>query len=178
MSSFFITMKKNIFLLAIFICFFVSCTTTETLLSNVSPEGGQIIFLRPFSVKTDSSFFKEVILDVTVHIKDGEVFSDPVLNYTVIQPIYADFNLDNLSVGFICDDLKVVPLQKKLLYKNILKNKQLEVRYTSTIDKDAFTVLLENREVCNVLFTDSDSYEEVISSKDLKERLFKLTIVM
>ena len=62
--------------------------------------------------------------------------------------------------------------------KNILKNKQLEVRYTSTIDKDAFTVLLENREVCNVLFTDSDSYEEVISSKDLKERLFKLTIVM
>ena len=101
-----------------------------------------------------------------------------MLNYTVIQPIYADFNLDNLSVGFICDDLKVVPLQKKLLYKNILKNKQLEVRYTSTIDKDAFTVLLENREVCNVLFTDSDSYEEVISSKDLKERLFKLTIVM
>lgn len=171
-------MKKRILLIGLLILGLFSCKSTDNLITNVSPDGGQINFLRPFSIKTENKEIKNFSMDITTKIKDGTFLTDPVMNYTFTKAVSSNLDIENIRVGIACGDKELYPTTKSLLYKNIAKDKFLEVRQTSTLDKTIFLEMINSNEPLSILIIYTDGTKEVIKSTELESRINNLKIVL
>lgn len=171
-------MKKIILLVALLTFGLISCKTTDTLLTNVAADGAQVNFLRPFSVDTENKLIEDLSMDFTLKTKNGEILNNPTLNYTFRKKVASNIDVENVKVGLICGDTELFPFEMSLLYKNVAKEKYLEIRKTSSLDKEIFKQMLDSSMPWSVFIIYADGTKQIIDSPELNDRLLKLKIIL
>lgn len=169
-------MKKSIFFLSLILCFFVSCSTTEKVLSFQGKDGGQLYFLRPFNISLSSNEIKKISLDLTVNVSDGKIANNPVLNFSAFIPKTSNLNPDEISLCLVSSAEKADLISKTLLNRT-LKDNLLEVRYTSELDKNIFASLLKSGENLEIEVLFSGEKIDSIHSDEFNTRISDLRLL-
>ena len=171
-------MKKVHILFYLASLFLFSCTSTSNIYTNITADGGQLIFLRPMEVVSKNKEITKFSADITVHVKDGSITQNPIVNYTITRKITSPFDVDSFNLGFYSDNYSFFTTEKKLLYKNVVKEHFIETRFTSEIDKDLFLTHLLNENPHGFVLSTNNFDDEVVFSEELDNRLSKLKVML
>ena len=170
--------KRYLFLFCFLILFvFSGCQSTQDIYTMKS-ETGQMFFIRPIALKKVSSEVKEVDFDMTVQVNEAaEISENPVVNYTFVISKDNYSLADDVNILFGIDDEVIETTFAKVIYKEIDSSKNLNVRFTGSIDKDDFAKMIENPSFTKIIVKINDKTYS-FSSRELSEKLMELGVLV
>ena len=168
-----------LFLILLIPALFVSCASTEQRLYTVAQEEGQLIFLRPTTLKNSKSFvLTNSAFDVTVRVKNFSLTDDNTVNYTLYLPKGHYNSFENAELFFSISSCEKIELGgKTVLYKDFDRKKNLEVRYSSTMTAQQILLLLENPDAVQIGVT-FEGETQLFKSEDFSQKLYELGVLV
>ena len=169
---------KIIFTILFLFTFFASCKTTEQNIYTMVQESGQLVFLRPVTLDSKDFPLRNTCFDVTVKIVDFELSDNNTVNYTLYFPKEYYSYEDKVEFFFQTPSNPKITLNDcKVLYKDINKKQNLEIRYTAKLSDQDLKAMLENPEQTKPGITLGDQ-TKIYSSSDFSQKLFELGVLI
>lgn len=153
-----------------------SCASADRIYSSQGGDGGQIFFLRPFEVDVPPGRVSAVTMDITTHVRKGEITRNPVLNYSVYMAKGGDADAADVSITLSSPGARCAVLSREAMYRDV-QGKFLEARYTSELDKESFSALLRGGGDILIHIAFPDGKTEAVLSKELNLRMSDLRLV-
>lgn len=169
---------KIIFPILILVTLLTACKTTEQNILTLAQESGQLVFLRQITLDSKDFPLRNSNFDITVKIVDFELSDNNTVNYTLYFP-KEYYSYENKTEFFFQtpSNPKITLNDCKVLYKDINKKQNLEIRYTGKLSDEDLTAMLENPEQTKIGITLADQ-TKVFSSPDFSQKLFELGVLV
>lgn len=166
-----------IFTVAVSCSFFLGCQTTENIVvlnSNI----GNNLFLRNTILKTKDSNLKSVEIDITVNSNKSEILKNPIINYTLKFSSSGYDKTDSISLFLENNGSRYFVINTNTLFKEITKNRDLNIRFTSEIPTEDFKKICSNYLPVKVGLILKDGSEIVLSSKEIDTKFNDLRVIL
>lgn len=172
-------MKKSVFrnlYLLLLVCF-VSCASVQTIYT-ISADYGQLFFVRPTKVTKLPKDVKNCEFDITVrNLTETGTIDTPVVNYSVVFDKNHYNTYPEVSFYFMLGNKKIEPQNKEIIFKEIGNNKNLTVRYTSTIPAEDFLEMVKNPQDIQIGVS-SPAEEIILPNKEFSQKIIELGVVL
>ena len=156
----------------------VSCKTTETNIYTLPKENGQLVFLRPVFLDDKHFILREISFDLTVIIENFELTDNNTVNYTIHIPKQYSSQLDKVEFFFQTKEFeKILPTDISILYKDLDKNKDLEVRFSAKISKEGLASMVANPSEAKIGLS-LDNQTQVFMSESFSQKLYELGVLI
>ncbi len=170
--------KKIIFTILILATLLVSCKTTEQNIYTMAQESGQLVFLRQVTLDSKDFPLRNSCFDITVKIVDFELTENNTVNYTLYFPKEYYSYEDKTEFFFQTPSNPKITLNDcKILYKDINKKQNLEIRYTGKLLDQDLAAMLENPEQTKVGIILAGQ-TKLFTSPDFSQKLFELGVLV
>lgn len=166
-----------VLVILIFLSAFSSCTTLENILTFKDGNGSQIFFVRPVTFSLQKSVASKLSFDMTINVADSKIQSNPLFNYTITIPEKDAKKYENIILAIKTDEKEIIIEKKSILFKELDSNKNLAVRYTSSICIEDFYSILNSKNPVTINIKCEQNFSQIIS-KDFEKNLSDLRILL
>ena len=171
---------KNLLIIttALLFTIFSSCKSTDANIITMFQNPGQLVFLRQVTLDDKKFVLRNTEFDMTVIIVDFKLTDDNTVNYTIHYPMEYLPYAETTEFFFTTPSVEKISVEnKKILYKDINKNKNVEIRYTSTVSAESLSAMLENPSQTKVGLT-INGKTMIFSSPEFSQKLFELGVLV
>lgn len=168
--------KLSLVLFPLILLIISGCASKDNLFTLTSSKGS-IVFIRPTDFSVKNSEIKKLSIDFTIPLTDLKISETSTVNWTItFSEINNTYENTFLDFSFLNSDSDIKIQNMEILYKNLNKQKNLEVRYTGKLTSENMKLLLENADSAAININ-TKLQTVSLSSQEFSEKLLEAGII-